>query len=288
MRPQALKTRIFLDSGDPAEARAAIAALGFLDGQTTNPSLIAKNPEALARKASGNPFGPQEIWDFYRGVVGEISSLIPKGSVSIEVYADAETPAERMLEQAKECHTWIPNGHIKLPASSQGLETARQATALGIPVNMTLCFTQAQAAAVHAATRGAKRGQVFVSPFIGRLDDKGENGMNLIANVLKMFQQGGSHVEVLTASVRSMEHFLCALALGSDIITAPLSLLKAWADKGLPVPGPDYDYAPKGLAPIPYVELGLDYPLEDYDVSHPLTDSGMAKFSADWNALMGG
>jgi len=288
MRPNALKTRIFLDSGDPAEARAALALLGFLDGQTTNPSLIAKNPEALARKAAGNPFGPQEIWDFYRGVVREISSLLPQGSVSIEVYADAATTAKRMMEQVEECRAWIPNAHIKLPSTRQGLEAARLATARAIPVNMTLCFTQAQAAAVHAATRGASRGQVFVSPFIGRLDDKGENGMNLIANVLKMFRQGESHVEVLTASVRSMEHFLYALALGSDIITAPFSLLKAWAEKGLPVPGPEYVYDPKGLAPIPYVELSLEKPLEDYDVSHPLTDAGMAKFSADWNALMGG
>lgn len=288
MRPKDLKTRIFLDSGDPAEARAVLGLLGFLDGQTTNPSLIAKNPEALARKAAGNPFGPQEIWDFYQGVVREISNLVPQGSVSIEVYADATTTAQRMMEQAEECRTWIPNAHIKLPSSRQGLEAARMATARGIPVNMTLCFTQSQAAAVHAATLGAKRGEVFVSPFIGRLDDKGENGMDLIANVLKMFRKGASHVEVLTASVRSMEHFLFALALGSDIITAPLSLLKAWADAGMTVPGPEYVYAPKGLAPIPYVDLSLDKPLEEYDVSHPLTDTGMAKFSADWNALMGG
>lgn len=288
MRPQTLKTRIFLDSGDPAEARTAIALLGFLDGQTTNPSLIAKNPEALARKAAGNPFGPQEIWEFYRGVVDEISSLMPKGSVSIEVYADAATTAQRMMEQAEECRAWIPNAHIKLPSSRQGLEAARLATAKGIPVNMTLCFTQAQAAAVYAATLGAKRGQVFVSPFVGRLDDRGENGMDLIANILNMYRQGGSHVEVLTASVRSMEHFLCALSMGSDIITAPLSLLKAWSEKGMPVPGKDYLYAPKNLTPIPYVELSLDKPVENYDVAHPLTDTGMAKFSADWNALMGG
>ncbi len=107
---------------------------------------------------------------------------------------------------------------------------------------MTLCFSQAQAAAVYAATRGAKKGEVFVSPFIGRLDDRGENGMDLIANILKMYGKGDGHVEVLTASVRTLDHLLCAIKLGSDIITAPLAVLKEWKEKGLPMPKDDYPY----------------------------------------------
>ena len=256
-------------------------------GQTTNPSLIAKNPEAQARKAQGRPFGQQEIWSFYRSVVEEIASLIPHGSVSVEVYADAQTPAERMIEQIRECSAWIDNAHIKLPTNAAGLLAARQATGWGHRVNMTLCFSQAQAAAVHAATRGAKPGQVFVSPFVGRLDDRGENGMDLIANILRMFRAGDGHVQTLTASVRSMEHFLCALALGSPIITAPFSLIKAWGQAGMPRPGKDYAYDPGRLAPIPYQPIGLDGDPESYDIAHDLTDAGMARFTADWNALLG-
>ncbi|WP_243438483.1 transaldolase family protein [Fundidesulfovibrio soli] len=287
MRPDGLKTRIFLDSGDPAETRQILDLIGFLDGQTTNPSLIAKNPEAKERKAKGRPFDPKEVWAFYRSVVGEISGLIPEGSVSIEVYADAATGTERMLEQVRECSTWIPNAHIKLPTNAPGLLAAKQATAAGHRVNMTLCFSQSQAAAVYAATRGAAQGQVFVSPFIGRLDDRGENGMDLIANILRMFKAGDGHVQVLTASVRTLDHFLCALALQSDIITAPFSLIRAWGQAGMPIPGKDFVYDSKKLAPIPYREISLKESLESYDTVHDLTDAGMAKFSADWNALMG-
>ena len=85
---------------------------------------------------------------------------------------------------------WIPNAHVKFPTSAEGLKAAEKAIGLGLRVNMTLCFSQAQAAAVYAATRGARKGQVFVSPFIGRLDDRGENGMDLIANILRMYAKG--------------------------------------------------------------------------------------------------
>jgi transaldolase len=151
---------------------------------------------------------------------------------------------------------------------------------------MTLVFTQAQAAAVYAATRSAERGEVFVSPFIGRLDDRGENGMDLIANVLRMYGHGDGHVEVLTASVRSMDHMLQALSLGSDIITAPFKLLKEWGDKGLPVPGPGFNYDPGKLKAIPYQDLDLGRPWREYDIAHDLTATGMDKFSKDWCGLV--
>src|SRR3990167_3042266 len=107
MRPEGLQTKIFLDSGDPAETREAIKLLGFLDGQTTNPSLIAKNPQTTGKK-----FSKQEILDFYKKVVQEISGLIPDGSVSIEVYADGQTSSDEMLSQGREFFQWIPNAHI--------------------------------------------------------------------------------------------------------------------------------------------------------------------------------
>lgn len=286
MRPDTMKTRLFLDGGDPEETKAVLKQTGFLDGQTTNPTLIAKNPEARKRLEQGKKFTQEEILTFYRGVVVTLSGLLPQGSISIEVYADAKTSAEDMLKQGREMYTWIPNAHIKFPTSSEGLKAVHGAVKAGLRVNMTLVFTQEQAAAVYAATRGAKKGQVFLSPFIGRLDDRGENGMDLIANVIRMYQKGDGHVEVLTASVRSIDHFLCALSLGSDIITAPFGSIKLWAEQGLPVPGRDYRYDAKGLKAIPFRELDLSRPWDSFDIRHDLTDTGMEKFSADWNALV--
>ncbi len=146
----------------------------------------------------------------------------------------------------------------KVPTSKEGLKAAEQAVREGLRVNMTLCFTQEQAAAVYAATRGAKKGQVFVSPFIGRLDDRGENGMDLIANIIKMYRQGDGHVEVLTASVRSIDHHFYALELGSDIITVPLAILKEWGQRGMPLTPADYTYPSGGLKDIPYKDIDLE------------------------------
>lgn len=286
MRPPTMSTRLFLDGGDPEETRAVLKQIGFLDGQTTNPTLISKNPEARKRLEQGNKFSRDEILAFYRGVVNTASALLPRGSVSIEVYADAGTSAADMLEQGKEMFTWVPNAHVKFPASREGLKAAHEAVKAGLRVNMTLVFTQEQAAAVYAATQGARKGQVFLSPFIGRLDDRGENGMDLIANVIRMYKKGDGHVDVLTASVRSLDHFLYALRLGSDIITAPFDIIKLWGEKGLPVPGKNFHYDTKGLKAIPYRELDLSRSWESFDLHHDLTDKGMAKFSADWNALM--
>lgn len=286
-RPAYLKTKIFLDGGDPAETRRAIQELGFLDGQTTNPTLIAKNPDAKKRLEAGQTFSREEIMDFYRGVVGEIAPLVPEGSVSVEVYADTATTAEDMFTQGKEMFSWLPNAHIKYPTTKEGLIAAERSVAAGMRVNMTLCFTEAQAAAVYAATRGAKKGDVFVSPFVGRLDDRGENGMDLIKNIQALYQSGDGHVEVLVASVRSMEHFKYALALKADIITAPFALLGAWAAEGMPVPEKsDFTYPAKDLAAIPPYGFDLSKAWTAFDIRHPLTDKGIERFAADWNALI--
>src|SRR3989338_5114309 len=286
MRPENLKTKIFLDGGDPKETREIIELLGFLDGQTTNPTLIAKNPEAKARLARGEKFTEKEIYDFYRGVVQELSVLIPEGSVSIEVYSDKNTSAQAMIDQGKAMYEWIPNAHIKLPTTATGLAAAQRIVQEEIRVNMTLCFTQAQAAAVYGATQGAQKGQVFISPFVGRLDDKGENGMDLIKNILQMYKAGDGHIEVLTASVRTMEHFMYALALRSDIITAPAKILREWAEKGMPIPAADYVYQVERLKPIPYQNMMLTNPWREYNISHELTDTGIERFAADWDSLI--
>jgi len=287
MRPENLKTKIFLDSGDPNETREAIKILGFLDGQTTNPTLMARNPEAMARLERGEKFSQKEVYDFYRNVVEKISAMIPGGSISIEVYADAKTPAKEMLAQAKEMASWISNAHIKLPITIVGLEAASEVIKAGARVNMTLCFSQVQAAAVYAATRGAKKGDVFVSPFVGRLDDHDENGMDLIKNILKMYEAGDGHVEALVASVRNIEHFLWSLALGADIITAPLKILKEWTENGSIVSSYDYAYDAKNLKEITYQDININGFWQNFNLFHELTDKGLERFSQDWNALIG-
>ncbi|MFA5990979.1 MAG: transaldolase family protein [Candidatus Doudnabacteria bacterium] len=271
-------TKLFLDSGDPKETKEALALLGKLDGQTTNPSLIAKNPDAVGKK-----FSNEEIYSFYEKVVKEISNQIPNGSVSIEVYADSATLAEAMVEQGLKFYSWIPNAHIKLPTTAEGLKAASMLTKQGIRVNMTLVFSQAQAAAIYAATKGAKKGDVFVSPFVGRLDDRQENGMDLIKNILEMYKTGDGHVEVLSASIRSLEHFAKTIELGCDLITAPLKAYKEWIEAGSPERGQGEG---ENLKPITYEEISLDKSWQEYNIVHELTDKGLAKFAADWNNLI--
>ncbi len=286
MRPDYLKTKIFLDSGDPGDTRRVIDRLGFLDGQTTNPSLIAKNPTAQERLASGSKFSKQEVFDFYKKVVTEISGLIPNGSVSVEVYADQHTRHEEMMRQAHDMWEWIPNALIKFPTNHEGLSAGRSALLDGMRVNMTLVFTEEQAAAVYTATKGAKRGDVVISPFVGRWDDIGYNGMDLIKNILEMYKEGEGHVEVLSASVRTIEQFLYALALGTDCITAPTPLLLEWADKGMPDPGKDFPYNPEGLKEIPFHNIPLDQHWDTYPLSHELLEKGIERFVKDWNGLI--
>ena len=298
MRPENLQTKIFLDGGDPKETKTIFDLLGFLDGQTTNPTLIAKNPDAQTRLARGEKFTRDEIFAFYKGVVQEMSALIPDGSVSIEVYADTTTTADAMFGQGIEMFEWISNAHIKYPITSAGLTAAARSIAVRMRVNMTLCFTQIQAAAVYAATKGASKGEVFVSPFVGRLDDRGENGMQLIENIVRMYNEGDSstragistghrgHVEVLTASVRTMEHFLRALQLGSDIITAPFAILKAWGENGMPLPDDTFIYDAKVLRAIAYQTLDLTQPWTAFAIAHELTEKGIQRFADDWNTLI--
>ena len=287
MRPSTLKTKVFLDSGSAIDTRTTLDKLGFLDGQTTNPSLIAKSPAAQARLDNGDKFSSTEVHEFYKQTVSEIRALMPEGSISIEVYADADTKAEQMIEQGTQMNEWIPGAHIKLPTTSEGLKAARHFIDAGVNVNMTLVFSQAQAAAVYAATTGAKKGQVFLSPFIGRLDDIGQDGMSLIGNILKMYHmQGDGHVDVLVASVRSMDHFTASLALGADIITSPQKFLLEWVEEGMEIPEA-FGYNRDDLTTIPFASYDLDAAPDSFDIHHDLTDKGLKKFAADWNAMIG-
>lgn len=275
-----MKTKIFLDSGDPKETKDTFSLLGFLDGQTTNPSLIAKNPQAQERLARGEKFTQDEVYSFYKNVVKEIYQIIPDGSISIEVYADKNTTSEQMLKQALLMNSWIPTAHIKLPITHTGLEVARILVDKNINVNMTLCFNQQQAAAVYSATYGAKKGQVFISPFIGRLDDIGLNGLDLIKNCLEMYKNSDGHVEVLVASIRNLEHLLASFAMDADIVTVPFSILKSWKEKTKPQP------AENKLTTIKYEEIDLNKPWTQFNINHKLTNIGIEKFCSDWNKLI--
>jgi len=274
-------SKIFIDGGVPGETREAKKLLGYLDGQTTNPTLIARN---LKTKMVNIALTPEVALEEYRRIVIEMSKIIPQGSISIQVFANKKTKAEEMLKQARNCHRWIPNSSIKLPCTYEGLKTA-EIVCREFPINITLVFSQSQAAAVYEATKEAKY-PVFISPFVGRLDDRGENGMQLIANIIKMYKKGDGHVEVLTASVRNVDHILYALALGSDIITIPFKVFKQWADYGFRKPKKDFIYNLPQLKDIPFekdVVLGKRW--QEYDLYHDLTDKGVAAFWNDWNSL---
>lgn len=287
MKPERLQTRIFLDSGDPMETKVVMERLGFLDGQTTNPSLVAKNPELQAKISSDAALTKDDVKNFYKKVVVEISDLIPNGSVSIEVYADVQTSIDAMLEEARDMNAWIPNGHIKFPTTINGLEAASIFVSEGGRANMTLVFSQEQAAAVYNATAGAQKGDIYLSPFVGRLDDKGVDGMSLIQNIMRMYESGDAHVEVLVASVRSLDHFLRALALGVHIITAPSKILLAWADQNMPIPSADFVYHAEGLTPLPFEKLDMTADWHTCNISHQLTIAGLIRFAEDWNTLIG-
>ncbi len=288
-----LPSKIFIDGGDPEETQKADELLkkaGFhgLDGQTTNPTLIIKNAKL---KMKSEKLTQKEAVDFYKETVTEMSRIIPDGSISIQVIGDpAILTTEDMLSQARERIGWIPNASIKFPATDAGIGAAEIFCQEG-PINITLAFSQDQAAAVYAATK-VHNYPVFISPFVGRLDDRGENGMDVVANIKEMYAAlGDGHVEVLTASLRTLNHLYYALKLKSEIITVPFKIFTQWAEKGFDLPSAEYIYDPaldtgKPLAEIPYHELTLDEDWHTFDLAHDLTDKGLATFWEDWKAIV--
>jgi transaldolase len=284
------KTKILVDGGDPKETLAVKSLVGFVDGQTTNPTLIAKNPEVRQRVSSGHKFSSREQMDEYKKIVQVISPLVGDAGVSIEVFADFDTTAEQMLAQGEEMFSWIPNAYVKYPCTHEGLRAAQTSVKKGIRVNVTLCFSQEQAAAVYAATKGAKE-PVYVSPFVGRLDDRGENGMDLIGNIKKMYRSGDGHVHVLAASVRHLEHLLASFFLDAELATAPSKVWEEWAASAFRLPGKDFSYKGvdkngKALKPIPYRELDLTSAWERFDIQHELTTAGIKQFVADYKSTL--
>ena len=284
------KTKILVDGGDPDETLRVKQLLGFVDGQTTNPSLVAKNPEIQQRIASGHSLTSQEEKDEYRKIVQAISPLVGDAGVSVEVFADLDTSVEEMLAQGEEMFSWIPNAYIKYPCTHEGLKAAEMSVRKRIRVNITLCFSQEQAAAVYATTRGSNE-PVYVSPFVGRLDDRGENGIDVVKNIKTMYMHGDGHVHVLAASIRHLDHLLSSFALDVELVTVPAKVIEQWATANFPMPAGDFTYKPVGangqlLKPIPYKELDLNLPWQSFDITHELTAKGIQKFVADYRSTL--
>jgi transaldolase len=148
--------------------------------------------------------------------------------VSVEVFADMGTTAEEMLAQGEEMFSWIPNTYVKYPCTREGLRAAEMSVQREIRVNMTLCFSQDQAAAVYAATRGPKE-PVMCRRLFGRLDDRAQNGMDVVKNIKTMYKDFDGNVHVLAASIRHIDHLLASFATGVELATVSAKVLVEWA-----------------------------------------------------------
>jgi len=209
--------KFFVDTADTKEIRD-LAATGLLDGVTTNPSLVAKTGRKFAE------------------VVKEICAIV-EGPVSAEV---AATDYDDMVAEGRHLADIAKNVCVKVPLTMPGLKACKTLTQAGIMVNVTLCFSAAQ------AILAAKAGATFISPFVGRLDDIGQDGMQLIADIVEIYDQYENFTtEVLVASVRHPVHVVDAARMGAHVVTVPPDVLRKL-------------------------------------VQHPLTDKGLAAFLADW------
>ncbi|RFB01657.1 fructose-6-phosphate aldolase [Parvularcula marina] len=208
--------KIFIDTAETDELKAAFAT-GLVDGVTTNPSLIAK---------SGRDF---------KEVIAAICDMTD-GPVSAEV---ASTDYETMVKEGKVLADIARNVVVKLPLTWDGLKTCQDLTEEGIRTNVTLCFTANQ------AWLAAKAGATYISPFIGRLDDLGQDGMELIAEIRALYDMHDYETEVLAASIRGVSHVKDAALMGADVATIPPKVFNAL-------------------------------------LGHPLTDKGLAAFEKDW------
>ncbi len=207
--------KFFIDTGDVGEVRQA-HAMGLVDGVTTNPSLVAK----AGRK--------------YRDVVAELCDIV-NGPISAEVLG---TEYGEMMGEARDWHKVHENVVVKLPLTPDGLRAVRSCADEGIRTNVTLCFSPNQ------ALLAAKAGAAYISPFIGRLDDISETGMELIDKIVRIYRNYDFETEVLVASVRNPTHVVDAALIGADICTIPFAVLQQL-------------------------------------VKHPLTDVGLKKFVED-------
>lgn len=211
--------QFFIDTADVGEIKKALA-LGLCDGVTTNPSLVAKTGRSFSE------------------VLKEIVALVP-GPISAEVTA---LDAEGMLAEARAYAKVGPQVVVKVPLVVEGLKAVKVLSQEGVKTNVTLCFSAVQ------ALLAAKAGATYVSPFVGRLDDISQDGMQLIADIVQIYRNYRFDTKVLVASVRHPIHVLEAAKLGADVATIPYAVIEQLA-------------------------------------KHPLTDAGLKKFLADWEKV---
>ncbi len=212
--------RLFLDTANLDEIRKA-AKLGIISGVTTNPSLVARE-------------GRSDL----PGVIREIASIID-GPISAEVLSQ---DAEGMVREARELSSWSPNVVVKIPVTEAGIEAISRLSREGIKCNLTLCFS------LNQALLGAMAGATYVSPFVGRLDDVGHDGMALVADIVQVFRYYGFSTQVIAASIRHPLHLIAAAKAGAHIATVPYRVL---------------------------VQM----------FKHPLTDVGLSRFLEDWRQV---
>jgi transaldolase len=208
--------KIFIDTADIEEIREA-NRVGIIDGVTTNPSLVAKTGKTFEQVA--------------REIIEEID-----GPISLEAVT---SEAETIVAEARKLHAIHPNVVTKIPCTAEGLKAVKICAAEGIPTNVTLVFSASQALLC------AKAGATFMSPFVGRIDDISGNGMDLIEQIMEIYDNYGVDTEVIVASIRNPVHFVEAAMMGADVATVPFKVL---------------------------MQL----------VKHPLTDIGIKKFLDDW------
>lgn len=211
--------KFFIDTADVNEIREA-ESLGILDGVTTNPTLISK---------TGRPF---------KETIKEICSIV-KGPVSAEVVS---IYTEGIIKEGRELAKIADNIVVKVPLIKDGLKAVKALTSEGIKVNVTLCFSSNQ------ALLAAKAGGTYVSPFVGRLDDKGHTGMEVIDEIRTIYDNYGFETEIIVASIRNPLHVRDAALMGADIATIPFAVF-------------------------------------NNIVKHPLTDEGLKQFLADWEKV---
>lgn len=218
--------KFFVDTADVDEVRRA-ARLGVVSGVTTNPSLAAQ------AGVSG--------MEGYRAAVAEIASIVD-GPISIEVVSE---DVEGMITEGKEYATWAPTPWVKLPSTAAGFEAMKALSDEGIDINQTLCFS------VNQALLGAAAGAAAVSPFVGRVDDTGQRGMDLVEEIVSIYKNYGIKTQVLAASIRHPLHCVEAARAGAHIATVPCAVLEQM-------------------------------------VKHPLTTVGVERFRQDWEKASGG
>lgn len=304
-------TQYLLDSGDPSEYKA-IAQLAkekgeVLFGATTNPTLIAK-------KLAGKKISQQEAFSLQKDIVLEITTIVP-GPVSAEVYADSTTSAADMVKQGEEIAGWHERVVVKLPTTLEGFKARTTLRRENIPINNTLVFSQQQIFAVCLHEKIMQKERVnnaptrpepvegwppFISPFVGRLDDQGEDGSAVVEHAMRLKRSFGFTPLILLSSVRSAQHMKRGIDCEVDLVTAPAKVYEEWFSltdeqkdqidtityaKTLK---PIADWQPdQSLLSIDTIDLLMTIiETGKLDITHPLTDKGLTRFADDWKAII--